>query len=292
MTQRYDRYDGWAWLYNRTMGPEYGKEQLALLERVLFPNIGSSASILDLCCGTGQLISPLLDAGYKVTGLDGSEDMLKYARENAPNAEYLLEDARDFDTANKFDAVFSTSASLNHIESLDDLGKVFQNVRDAMRDGGTFLFDLNHPAQLARWWRSFPTEGEIERDHAWMVTPHYDAEQSQGRFTVTIFNDPEHSADSLVSKLFKQPLYRLLSLPRLIGLRLRLISNFHRMQSSWNREDIDYPVYGHDIDAVKQLLQDAGFEQIRVETIDGKPLDENHSAHFICTRAAAAEAAA
>jgi len=289
MTQRYDRYDGWAWLYNRTVGPEYGKEQFALLKRILLPNIRPGSAILDLCCGTGQLIKPLLQAGYAVTGLDGSEDMLKAAAENAPKADFLLLDARDFKTARKYDAVFSTSASLNHIENLEDLSKVFQNVHACMNENATFLFDLNHHAQLSRWWRGSPTEGEIEQDHAWMITPYYDAEKAQGRFTVTIFSDPEYSGNNLVSKLFKQPLYKLLSLPRLIGLRLRLITHFSAMQPGWKQEDIDYPVYGHDIDAVSKLLRDTGFKQIRVESIDGKELDENHSAHFICTRAAVAE---
>lgn len=290
MTERYDRYDNWAWLYNRTMGPEYGREQLALLERVLLPNVGAGADILDLCCGTGQLIQPLVDAGYKVTGLDGSEDMLTFASENAPDAEFLLEDARNFNLPARFDAVFSTSASLNHIESLDDLGLVFANVYDCLRDGGTFVFDLNHPGQLRKWWRGQPTEGEIDARHAWMITPHYEADRQQGKFTVTIYRRPRNGSKNLFSGSLRRPFYRLLGRRRFIGLRLNLLRAFDRFEPDWQREDIDFPVRGHDLGKVERLLHTVGFDQVRVETIDGSEIDDDHSAHFICTKGSGAAA--
>ncbi|MEL6383136.1 MAG: class I SAM-dependent methyltransferase, partial [Cyanobacteria bacterium J06626_18] len=112
---RYTEYDTWAWLYNETMGPEYGRAQLQFLQRVLLPELPANAAILDLCCGTGQLIQPLIEAGCRVTGLDSSEGMLAYARQNAPQGTYRLEDARSFHLPEQFDGAFSTSASLNHI---------------------------------------------------------------------------------------------------------------------------------------------------------------------------------
>ena len=286
MSAGHDPYDSWAWLYNSTMGPGYGREQLALLERVLLDGVAEGAQILDLCCGTGQLIQPLLDAGYQVTGLDGSTDMLRFAKENAPGASYLQEDARSFSLPKRFDAVFSTSASLNHIESLEDLGLVFANVQGALRDGGTFVFDLNHPGQLRKWWRNRPTEGEIQAHHAWMVTPHYRDHERRGEFTVTIFREPRKGTDSLLSRSFRRPLYRLLERPRFIGLRLKLLGAFNRLEPQWQREDINFPVRGHDLTEVEQLLHKVGFGEVRIETIDGKQLDEDHSAHFICTKAA------
>jgi ubiquinone/menaquinone biosynthesis C-methylase UbiE len=40
-------------------------------------------TVLDLCCGTGHLAVYFLEKGYRVVGLDLSEHMLEYARENA-----------------------------------------------------------------------------------------------------------------------------------------------------------------------------------------------------------------
>ena len=279
MSAHYDRYDGWASLYNATMGPEYGHAQFEIVERLILPSIPARATILDLCCGTGQLLTPLAEAGYAVTGLDGSTEMLRFAAENAPDAKLVAEDAREFRNPEAFDAVVSTSASLNHVGSLDDLQCVFGNVFASLRPGGGFLFDLNHPAQLERWWNGRPTEGEIDRHLAWMITPEYDAARSEGRFTVTVYSAPEASI-----RPWKTPLYRLLSLPRFIGLRLCAIGRFDRLEPEWARDSMAFPVFGHSIDGVRERLERVGFDDICVETADGMPLDENHSAHFVCRK--------
>lgn len=276
--ERYTDYDTWAWLYNQTMGPEYGKSQLQWLERVLFPDLPSSASLLDLCCGTGQLIPPLSARGYRVTGLDGSQAMLNYAKENAPTAEFWLDDARTFSSPIQFDAVFSTSASLNHVMSLAELTQVFENVYAALKFGGIFLFDLNHPGQMQKWWRGQIAEGEIHLDYAWMLSPHYNSEERQGVFKVSIFEALPQTPNSK----FKTLLYKLLSLRRLTRFRLKLLSRFSDIEPNWKRSDLDYWVKGHEVEEVQEALTQVGFEPIRLETIEGSPtLDNNHSAHFI-----------
>ncbi|MGD1862583.1 MAG: class I SAM-dependent methyltransferase [Leptolyngbyaceae cyanobacterium] len=282
-TQRYTDYDTWAWLYNETMGPDYGREQLKFLQRVLLPHLPPHAAILDLCCGTGQLIQPLVAAGYQVTGLDGSERMLTYAHQNAPQATFMLEDARRFRLPEPVDGAFSTSASLNHIMTLDDLTLVFRNVYQDLRPGGIFAFDLNHPDQMQKWWRGRIVEGEIGPRNAWRLTPEYHPETSEGAFHVEIFQ-AQSSTDwlSRLMRPLKQALYRLLSLRRLTGLRLRLLSRFEQMEPTWTRSPLTYRVKGHPLPDVQAALEAVGFTAITLETIDGAPLDANHSAHFIC----------
>ncbi|MEO1792410.1 MAG: class I SAM-dependent methyltransferase [Cyanobacteria bacterium J06629_19] len=287
MTPRYSDYDNWAWLYNQTMGPDYSQPQLDLLKRVLLPQIPVQGDILDLCCGTGQLIQPLVEAGYRVTGLDGSEDMLSYARKNAPQATYCLEDARTFDLENRFDGAFSTSASLNHLMTLEDLTQVFERVYASLKSGGIFVFDLNHPKQLERWWQGRPTEGALSRYYAWMITPHYNATLAKGDFQVNIFRSPA-KVPSLLEKLlspFKQFIYSLLSRERFIGLRLKLIQNLNKVEPHWKHRTLTYPVKGHDLNQVKTALEKTGFKDISIQTIDGKAeIDTHHSAHFVCTK--------
>ncbi|MEM1367731.1 MAG: class I SAM-dependent methyltransferase [Cyanobacteria bacterium P01_H01_bin.15] len=287
MNDRYDLYNNWAWLYNQTMGPDYSQPQLDLLERVLLPTLPPGGHILDLCCGTGQLIAPLVASGYRVTGLDGSEDMLHFAQQNAPQAEFLLEDARTFDRPNTFDGAFSTSASLNHLMGLDALTQVFERVFASLRSGSKFIFDLNHPAQLTRWWRGQPTEGEITPDYGWIITPFYDSPTATGAFEVTIFQGAD-AKPRLLSRLFsplRAVLYRLLSRPRFIGLRLKLLQNIAFFEPHWQRRQLKYPIKGHAIVAVQSALLQTGFQDIAIETIDGHtPVDDKHSAHFICTK--------
>jgi SAM-dependent methyltransferase len=139
----YSEYDRFAWFYNKYWGGEYSRPALAIFNVILFPHLPDGCRILDLCCGAGQIAIGLTELGYQVTGVDGSEAMLEFARANAPGAEFIRADARDFRLPDKFQAVISAFDSLNHIMELEELKTVFRNVHDAMEDDGVFLFDLN-----------------------------------------------------------------------------------------------------------------------------------------------------
>ena len=79
----YSDYDTFAWVYNKHWGNQFTPTALSVIEKLVLPKISSNASILDLCCGTGQLARLLSERGYTITGIDGSAEMLKYAKENA-----------------------------------------------------------------------------------------------------------------------------------------------------------------------------------------------------------------
>ena len=125
--------------------------------------LAPDARLLDLCCGTGQLAQVLTSRGYQVTGLDGSEDMLRYARQNAPDAEFVLADARTFSLPPVFDGVLSVFDSLNHVLSLAELTSVFTNVHAALKGGGVLVFDLNMEEGFRWRWRN--TFSLVEDDH-------------------------------------------------------------------------------------------------------------------------------
>lgn len=111
--------------------------------------------MLDLCCGAGQLAVHFLDHGYAVTGIDLSEPMLAYARQNAAEylesgqAKFIHGDAGDFALDDRYGLVLSTYDSLNHLESEEALFSCFRCV-DAVADG-YFIFDLNTRKGLSHW---------------------------------------------------------------------------------------------------------------------------------------------
>lgn len=113
--------------------------------------------LLDVCCGTGQLAAHFLEQGYRVTGIDLSESMLHYARENcAPYVEdgrvrFIQADAADFSLDERFGLAVSTFDALNHLPDRDLLRACFACVYAALAPEGFFIFDLNTRAGLARW---------------------------------------------------------------------------------------------------------------------------------------------
>ncbi|GFE67434.1 trans-aconitate 2-methyltransferase [Chroococcus sp. FPU101] len=280
---RYQEYDTWAWLYNQTMGPEYSKQQLQPIETLLLPKLPQKATILDLCCGTGHLVQHLTEKGYHVTGIDGSEAMLAYASLNAPEAKFILDDARTFELPYKVDAVCSTSASLNHIMSLEELKQVFGQVYLALKENGLFLFDLNHPSQMAKWWKGGIAEGEIETEYAWAIASDYNAKDTTGYFKVIYYRAP--SQPVTVLGYLRQLLYKLLSLRVLTRFRLKLLARFPQWEKKWHSKEMTYYVKGYANADVRSALEAVGFIDVDLLTLEGSTnVDDNHSAYFICRK--------
>jgi SAM-dependent methyltransferase len=183
--RRYDVYNEFAWFYARGWGSDYHKQTKPVLEGFVFPRVPRGAVVLDLCCGSGDLSRILVEHGYRVTGLDGSDEMLAFARRHAPVAQFVIGDARDFHLDQKFDAVFSTFDSLNHILNLEELECVFQHVFDALAPEGLFVFDLNmEDAFRTLWSGSFSS---VEETAVGITNGSYDPQTRLGRARITVF---------------------------------------------------------------------------------------------------------
>lgn len=181
---RFSDYDPFAFIYNQQWG-DFAIRALPILEELALSHLPANASILDVCCGTGQLAAALSRRGYRVTGIDGSTEMLRYARRNAPTSEFLLADARTFQLPPRFHAAFSTYDSLNHLLTLPDLTQAYECVAAALRPGGLFVFDLNtEEGYLAHWRASF---GILEDEYACIVQSRFDQPSQTGTFGITMF---------------------------------------------------------------------------------------------------------
>ena len=144
-----DGYKRWAETYDETPNP-----LLALEERYLpslLPNLVGS-KVLDLACGTGRWLSPLLSRGARaVVGIDFSTAMLDVARRSRGLRDCLvLADGFQLPfRACVFDFVLSSFA-LNHFE---DLPAIAQELARAMKLEGRLLLTEMHPDACARGWR-------------------------------------------------------------------------------------------------------------------------------------------
>jgi SAM-dependent methyltransferase len=183
--ERYNDYDPFAWLYNKHWGHMFTPIAMAAIEKLVMPNMSQGNEILDLCCGTGQLAQKLKERGYRVSGIDGSEKMLTYARENAPGVIFKTADARSFVSDTSYDAVVCVFDSLNHIMSIEDLGDVFKSVYYALKDNGIFMFDMNLEAGYTTRWNGI--FGIVEDDHVCVIRNSYDTENRIGLFDATLF---------------------------------------------------------------------------------------------------------
>jgi ubiquinone/menaquinone biosynthesis C-methylase UbiE len=65
--------------FNSLAGRTFSRLEKRALLRAL-SGLPDGSKILDIPCGTGRLVEELLEAGYRVTGVDISQDMLDEAK--------------------------------------------------------------------------------------------------------------------------------------------------------------------------------------------------------------------
>lgn len=103
--------------------------------------------LLDLACGTGSLTEKMAELGYDCIGIDGSSEMLNSAFEKKMNSgldiQYICQDMCEYELYGCADVTICALDSLNHLNSFDDLKKVFRQVNLSTEYGGLFIFDMN-----------------------------------------------------------------------------------------------------------------------------------------------------
>ena len=133
----------------------------------------SAGTVLDLGCGTGRLLLPLVRAGHRVFGVDRSPAMLrrcaeKLAREPAEvrsRAGLLEGDVREFEVPRSgFGLAIAPFRILQHLTTVDDQLHCLATVRRHLAPNGRFAFDVFNPnfALMAKD-RSAETEDTPER---------------------------------------------------------------------------------------------------------------------------------
>ncbi|MBW8348181.1 class I SAM-dependent methyltransferase [Bacillus sp. IITD106] len=140
--------------------------------------------LLDLACGTGELSVLLSEAGFDVTGVDISDDMLMVAREKAESKglkiQLFQQDMTLLEGLGTFDLISIFCDSLNYLHTPDDVKKTFNHVFSHLSDDGLFLFDIHSPYKIEQFtkesysladeevsyiWTSFPGEYPLSVEH-------------------------------------------------------------------------------------------------------------------------------
>ena len=97
-------------------------------------------ALIDLGCGNGALTKALQEKGYRVTGIDSSEELLETARQKYPDIPFIQADATDFLVEEAVDAVFSNAVF--HWIDREKQADMLACVHKALKGKGQFVFEF------------------------------------------------------------------------------------------------------------------------------------------------------
>ena len=149
-------YEALAHAYDALLADGAHRRRAAYLHRLLQKERRPVDTVLDLGCGTGTVTCLLAALGYRMTGVDLSEEMLTEA---ARKAEPLPEDRRPLllhqsmdclRLIEPVDAAVSTLDALNYLTGLRAMRETLRRVYRWLRPGGPFIFDVNTPEKFLR----------------------------------------------------------------------------------------------------------------------------------------------
>ncbi len=108
--------------------------------------------ILEIGCGTGRVLKPFLDAGYKITGVDISDEMLEIAKgkfrefEMSGQLTLLNHDFSNGKHKDQFDKALVTFYIFNYL--IKEPITFLKNIYNSLAEDAIILFDLFYPQSI------------------------------------------------------------------------------------------------------------------------------------------------
>lgn len=154
-------YQDFAYYYDSLMDEEFYQQYLDFITSHAKFN-----TVLELGCGTGITAINLAKLDKTVYATDLSSHMLEVAKANAIEANVDLMLGRvnmcDFQINEPVDLVLCLCDSLNYVINPKKVQQVFKNVYAALKDTGTFIFDVHSMHKIDETFLDYKEEEKDE----------------------------------------------------------------------------------------------------------------------------------
>ena len=110
----------------------------------------SGSPLLELACGSGRLLLPLAEAGFEVTGVDNSTNMLNLAEQRlqqaglAARCTLVQQDMCSLHLDQKFRMAFIALGSFGHMITRKEQQQALRAIRNHLATGGRFILDISN----------------------------------------------------------------------------------------------------------------------------------------------------
>ena len=145
-------YTDFAQVYDALMRDVDYAAWAAFYDKLLIQNgMNQNASIVECACGTGSITLELCAKGYRMTGIDLSQQMLsiamKKARDKGYTVPFICQDMAKLSLGRRADAILATCDGLNYLHA-EKVARFFDRASFGLRSGGMLLFDVSTPWKL------------------------------------------------------------------------------------------------------------------------------------------------
>lgn len=144
-------------MWRRAMPAEVTRTEADFLEKAL--EVAPGAALLDVPCGNGRHAAVLAARGYRMTGLDLSEEYVHEARAAAPDGTFVGGDMCSLPWTAAFDAAYCFGNSFGYLDR-EDARQFLRQVCRALRPGARFAVEMGTAAESIlpslirnRWFR-------------------------------------------------------------------------------------------------------------------------------------------
>lgn len=170
------------------------------------PLVMSANAVLDVGCGTGELLRRARDAGHagRLCGLDPADAMLDQGRIRT-DIEWAHGDLASFGWDREFDLVMMTGHAFQVLIEDDDIRRSLARMRAALTESGSLVFETRNP--LVRAWEWWTPDNEIEvvgpngsvlrMSHQVEYPVNGDVVSFTTTFTSSAWDHPRHSRSTL-----------------------------------------------------------------------------------------------
>lgn len=162
--------------------------------------------IMEIGCGTGEILQRLAAYGYEVSGIDISEEMLRIAKSKYDSLDIKKEDMRIIKNEFEFDGVVCVFDALNYLQSFEELKLVFENIKRAIKPNGIFLFDLLNRKMIDSM---FPEDiFADDRENMSIIWKHsYNEETDLDKISTSFFIREEKNVYKRYDEIFYKKIY-------------------------------------------------------------------------------------
>ena len=145
-------YHNLATSYDRLTNDVDYESIVAFYHEILKQEAVLPKSAADLACGTGSVALILARMGYRVIGVDMSEEMLTVALqravEQAVMPQFVCQKLQRLRLPRAVDMAVCALDGLDYILDPEDCKEAIRRVYKSLNPGGIFIFDVNTPEKL------------------------------------------------------------------------------------------------------------------------------------------------